>query len=44
MEESVRNVISESGKDPQNKKRFDDIIERKKEEWRVRKSNRKLVG
>jgi len=42
--ELLTKIILESEKIPENKKRFDEMIERKREEWRVRESNRKLVG
>lgn len=41
---SVAGVISKSEANPEHKKRFAEIMERKREEWRVRESNRKLVG
>ena len=37
---SIANLISQAEADP----RFHALIERKKEEWRARESNRKLVG
>lgn len=37
---SIANIISQAEADP----RFHALIEQKKEEWRVRESNRKLVG
>jgi hypothetical protein len=44
IEESVAKAMSELEKNPENKRRFNEIIERKRGEWRVRESNRKLVG
>ena len=41
---SVAKVISQSEGDPEYDKRYKEIIERKREEWRARESNRKLVG
>ncbi|MEW6095401.1 MAG: hypothetical protein AB1567_02585 [bacterium] len=41
---SISKVLSQLKTDPECKKRYAEIIERKKEEWRVRESNRKLVG
>ncbi len=41
---SVKRVIEDAKSDPEIDKRFKAIMERKKEEWRVRESNRKLVG
>ena len=41
---SVVKAIEQAKTDPEMDKRFDAIMERKKEEWRVRESNRKLVG
>ena len=41
---SVAKVISQSEGDPEDDERYKEIIERKKEEWRARESNRKLVG
>ena len=41
---SIAKVISQSKADPENDRRYKEIIERKKEEWRARESNRKLVG
>ena len=37
---SINKVIA----DPENSRRYHALMERKKEEWRVRESNRKLVG
>ena len=42
--EAVKRVSQEIESDPIQKKRFDELIARKREEWRVRESNRKLVG
>ena len=41
---SIAKVISQAEADPENDRRYKAIIERKREEWRVRESNRKLVG
>ena len=41
---SIAKVIEKAKNDPEMDKRFDAIMERKKEAWRVRESNRKLVG
>ncbi len=41
---SVAKVIEQAKTDPEMDKRINDIMERKREEWRVRESNRKLVG
>ena len=41
---SIAKVIEEAKSDPEMDKRFNAIMERKREEWRVRESNRKLVG
>ena len=41
---SVVKAVEQAKADPEMDKRFDSIMERKKEEWRVRESNRKLVG
>ena len=41
---SIAETISQAKADPANDRRFEAIIERKREEWRVRESNRKLVG
>ena len=41
---SVAKIISKAKDDPENDRRFKEIIEQKREEWRVRESNRKLVG
>ena len=41
---SVAKAVEQAKADPEMDKRFDAIMERKKEEWRVRESNRKLVG
>ena len=42
--QSIAKIIEEAKTDPKIQQRFDAIMERKKEEWRVRESNRKLVG
>lgn len=41
--ESVRKMIQEAEADPENKKRFDALMLKKKEEWRDREAIRKLV-
>ena len=41
---SVAKVIAQAEADPENDRRYKAIMERKREEWRVRESNRKLVG
>ena len=41
---SVVERVSKDLEVPENKKRFNEIIKGKREEWRVRESNRKLVG
>ena len=42
--QSISKVFNEAKSDPEVQKRFDAIMEQKREEWRVRESNRKLVG
>lgn len=42
--QSISKVFNEAKSDPETQKRFDAIMEQKREEWRVRESNRKLVG
>ena len=41
---SIAKVIAQAKTDPANDRRYQAIIERKREEWRVRESNRELVG
>ena len=41
---SIAKVIAEAKADPANDRRYKAIIERKREEWCARESNRKLVG
>ena len=41
---SIAKTISQAKADPANDRRYQAIIERKREEWRARESNRKLVG
>lgn len=41
---SVAKVISQAQEDPETDRRYKAIMERKREEWRARESNRKLVG
>ena len=41
---TVRDAMAKAKEDPQTERRFQAIMERKKEEFRVRESNRKLVG
>lgn len=42
--EAMMRVSREIESDPIQKQRFDELLARKREEWRVRESNRKLVG
>lgn len=42
--ESISEVLPQLDTDPECKKRFAEIIAKKKEEWRAREINRKLVG
>ena len=41
---SIAKVISQAKDDPDTDRRYKAIMERKREEWRARESNRKLVG
>lgn len=41
---SAAKTLKQAENDPDLNKRFDAIMERKKEKWRVRENNRKLVG
>ena len=41
---SIAETISQAKANPANDRRYEAIIERKREEWYVRESNRKLVG
>lgn len=41
---TVAKVIAQAKTDPENDRRYKTIIERKREEWRAREGNRKLVG
>ena len=41
---SIAKVISQAKNDPETDRRYKAIMERKREEFRVRESNRKLVG
>ena len=41
---SIAKVISQAKDDPETDRRYKAIMERKREEWRARESNRKLVG
>ena len=41
---SIADALSQALADPDNERRHKEIIERKREEWRVRVSSRKLVG
>jgi len=41
---TIKPILERSESDPKYKQRFEEIINRKREEWRVRESNRKLVG
>lgn len=40
----IEKIMEKAKTDPEIQKRLDSIMEQKKEEWRVRESNRKLVG
>ena len=42
--QSIAKIIEEAKSDPEIQQRLDVIMEQKREEWRVRESNRKLVG
>ncbi|MDE0484332.1 MAG: hypothetical protein OXI67_17260 [Candidatus Poribacteria bacterium] len=42
--QSIAKIIEEAKSDPEIQQRFDAIMEQKRKEWRVRESNRKLVG
>lgn len=42
--ENISKVLKQVASDPDNKKRLKEIIERKREEWRDREADRKLVG
>ena len=44
MSSSIAKVFSQAEADPENNRRYKEIMERKREEWRARESNRKLVG
>jgi hypothetical protein len=44
LEEAMKKVSAEANESPAVKKRFDQIIARKKEAWRAREASRKLVG
>ena len=41
---SIAKIIKQAKTDPKINKRFKALMERKREEWRVRENNRKLVG
>ena len=41
---SIDDCLSKAFADPENERRYNEIIARKREEWHVRESNRKLVG
>ena len=41
---SIADALSQALADPDNERRYKAIINRKREEFRVRESNRKLVG
>lgn len=43
MAGQVKELIQEAESNPENKSRFEQIMERKKEEWRARENSRKLV-
>ena len=42
--ESIAKTIEQAKADPENAKRFEVLMERKRREWRARESRRKLVG
>lgn len=44
MSSSISDVLSQASADPDNDRRYKEIMERKREEFRVRENNRKLVG
>ena len=44
MFSSISDVLSQALAEPDNDRRYKEIMERKREEFRVRESNRKLVG
>ncbi len=44
MEQRAKAVLTDIEKDPLYKKRYDELIERKRQEWRDREASRKLVG
>ena len=41
---SIAKAIAQAEADPANERRYQAIIERKREEWYAREGNRKLVG
>ena len=41
---AIAKAISQAEADPETAKRYQALMERKKEEWRVRENNRELVG
>jgi len=41
---SIAKVVEQAKTDPEMDKRYDELIERKRREWRARESRRKLVG
>ena len=41
---SIVKVVEQAKTDPEINKRYDELIERKRREWRARESRRKLVG
>jgi len=41
---AIESELKKYEDDPENKKRYDDLISKKREEWNERESNRKLVG
>ena len=40
----IEDCLSKASANPENERRYKKIMDRKREEWRVRESNRKLVG
>lgn len=44
MMEQIKPLFSQIDSDPETKKRFADLMVRKKEEWRDREASRRLVG
>jgi hypothetical protein len=44
MTETLKEAIFELQNNPEHRKRFEEILTRKRESWRVREANRRLVG